>query len=76
MPFNFQKSETLVWLFNNVVYLEDKTRTQYVGRSSGVSIRIAKGVYYRVGAFQGQPISRTERIHVDTGAMAVTSKHI
>jgi hypothetical protein len=56
LPFNLQKSEKMVWLFNNVAYLEDKTRTQYVGCSKGVSIRIAKGVYYRVGAFQGQPI--------------------
>lgn len=76
LPFNFQKSETLVWLFNGVAYLEDKTRTQYVGRSSGVSIRIAKGVYYRAGAFQGSPISRTERVQVDTGMLAVTNKHV
>lgn len=76
LPFNFQKNEKVVWLFNGVAYLEDKTRTQYVGRSSGASIRICKGVYYRVGAFQGQPVSRTERVHVDTGGMAVTNKYV
>ena len=34
-PFNFQKSESLIWGFNNVDYYEDKTRRQYVGGSQG-----------------------------------------
>jgi len=76
LPFNFQKNEQLIWVFRGVDYLEDKTKTQYVGRSSGVSIRIAKGVYYRVGTFRGQPITSTERVHIDTGLLAVTNKHI
>jgi len=60
----------------NVEYLEDKTRTQYVGGYQGVSIRVMKGVYYRVGGFRGNPVQRTERVHVDTGSMGVTNKHI
>lgn len=76
LPFNFQKSEALIWAFNNVAYYEEKTRRQYVGGSHGVSFRIAKGVYYRVGAFRGQPVETTERVHVDTGLLAVTTKHL
>jgi hypothetical protein len=76
VPFNFQKNEQVIWLFNGVDYLEDKTRTEHVGRSSGISIRVAKGVYYRVGAFRGHPVSSTERVHIDTGMMAVTNKHL
>lgn len=76
LPFNFQKNEHLMWVFTGVDYLEDKMRTEYVGRSSGVSIRIAKGLYYRVGAFRGHPITKTERVHIDTGSLAVTNKHI
>lgn len=76
LPFNFQKSETLVWVFNNVAYYEDKIRRQYVGGSHGVSVRIAKGVYYRVGSFKGTPVETIERVHVDTGILAVTTKHI
>jgi hypothetical protein len=76
LPFNFQKNEQLIWLFTGVDYLEDKTRTEYVGRSRGVSIRIAKGVYYRVGDFRGQLVTRTERVHGDMGSLAVTNKHI
>jgi hypothetical protein len=76
LPFNFQKSEVLIWVFPKVEYLEDKTRTEYQGGSHGLSFRIAKGVYYRLGAFKGHPVHRTERVHVDTGILAITSKHI
>ena len=43
LPFNLQKTEKLAWLFQDVRYYEEKTRTRYVGGSQGVSIRIAKG---------------------------------
>jgi len=76
LPFNFQKSESLIWVFDGVDYYEDKTRRQYVGGSSGVSIRVAKGVYFRTGGFKGHPVETTERVHMGTGIMAVTNKHI
>ncbi|MBC7347859.1 MAG: hypothetical protein H5U00_10505 [Clostridia bacterium] len=76
LPFNFQKSETLIWAFENVAYYEEKTRREYVGGSHGVSFRIAKGVYYRVGSFRGRPVETTERVHIDTGLLAVTTKHL
>ena len=76
LPFNFQKSETLVWAFSNVKYYEKRTRREYVGGSHGVSIRIAKGVYYRVGQFKGYPIEREEQVYVDAGILTVTTKHL
>lgn len=76
LSINLQKGEQIVWVFPNVDYLEDKTRRQYVGGSQGVSIRIMKGVYYRIGSFKGAAIDRTERVHVDTGLVAITNKHI
>jgi len=45
---NFQKGEQLIWAFPGSDYLEDKTKRQYVGGSKGVSVRVMKGVYYRV----------------------------
>ena len=75
-PFNLMKSEQLVYAFNDVDYYEQKTRRQYVGGSQGVSIRVAKGVYFRTSSFRGQPIEHTETIHADTGAMGITNKHI
>jgi len=73
---NFQRNEQVVWTFEGIDYLEDRTRRQYVGASSGVSIRVMKGIYYHVGGFKGQAIDRTERVHLDTGLVAVTTKQI
>lgn len=76
LPFNLQKTEKIVWLFQNVNYYEEKSRTKYVGGSQGVSIRIAKGVYYRTGAFKGERVQTSETVHADSGLMGVTNKHI
>ncbi len=76
LPFNLLKSETMVWVFFNVDYYEQRTRTKYVGGSQGVSIRIAKGIYYRTGAFKGERIQTTETVHADRGLMGITTKHI
>lgn len=76
LPFNFQKSERLVWVFNDVQYLEDQTKIKYEGASHGVSIRIMRGVYYRIGAHKGEAVRRIERLHVDTGTLAVTDKNV
>ncbi len=76
LPFNFQKNEKLIWIEQNVKYLETKNKTRYVGGSQGVSIRVAKGLYYRVGSFKGQRIQEEETNHVDTGLIAITNKHI
>jgi len=73
---NFQKGESIVWAFKSTQYLEEKTRRTFTGTSQGMSFKIAKGVYYRVGAFKGRPIETTERIHVDTGLLVVTDKNI
>ncbi len=76
IPFNLQKSETLVWVFQHVKYFEENTRTQYVGGSQGWSFRVTKGVYYRVGGFKGRRVQSSETIHADTGLVGVTTKHI
>ncbi len=76
MPFNFQKAESIIWCFNNVEYFETRTKTEYVGRSAGMSVRIARGIYYRTGAFHGQPIQTSQVLDVGTGPLAVTNKHL
>ena len=57
-------------------YIEQKIKREYVGGSAGVSIRIARGVYYRIGAFKGHPIEKSHAVHVDTGILGITNKHI
>ncbi|HMQ76052.1 MAG TPA: hypothetical protein PKE21_11425 [Flavobacteriales bacterium] len=76
VPVNLQKGEKVVWMFPRCHYLEDKTKRELQGASQGASIRVMKGVYYRVGAFKGTPVYTTHRVHVDTGTVVVTDKHI
>ncbi|ROR02934.1 hypothetical protein [Desulfosoma caldarium] len=76
LPFNFQKTEKVVWVFQGVNYYEEKTRTRYVGGSQGFSIRIAKGLYYRTGAFKGERVQTSETVYADTGLLGITNKHI
>jgi hypothetical protein len=76
IPFNLQKGEKLIWVFQNVKYYAQKTKRTYVGASQGLSIRVMKGVYYRVGSFKGRPVDVQETVHVDTGAFGVTDRHI
>lgn len=76
MPFNFLKNERLVWLFQGVRYLEQRVRRHYEGGSTGVSFRVAKGVYLRTSAFRGHPVETAETVHADTGLLAFTDKHI
>ncbi|MEO0108014.1 MAG: hypothetical protein ABIK62_02425, partial [candidate division WOR-3 bacterium] len=76
LPFNFMTSEHLIWIFSGVQYYEDRVQRQYVGGYQGVSIRIAKGVYYRTGGFRGRPVETTNQVLLDTGTMAVTNKHL
>jgi hypothetical protein len=76
LPFNLQKGETLVSLSADVKYYEDRVRRQYVGGSRGVSVRVMKGVYYRVGAFKAQPVDTTVTTLVDTGFLGITTKHL
>lgn len=76
LPINFQKSERVVWVFQDVEYLQPRTKTTYEGKSSGVSLRITKGVYYRVGQFKGNPVQTTQIVLIDIGLLAVTDKHL
>lgn len=76
LPINLQKGEQIVWAFSGSKYLEDKTRRQFVCGAQGVSVRVMKGVYYRVSAFKGQAVEHTERAHIDTGLVVVTNKNI
>jgi len=74
-PVNLQKGEKLVWMFGDVRYRTFKTVTHNVGRSHGGSVRIAKGVYYRTGAFESRRINLSEQV-IDTGILVATNRHI
>ncbi len=74
--FNFMKSEEMVWAFSNVQYYKEVTRRSYQGGHQGFSVRVAKGLYYRTGAFKGHPVEEKNMEYQDTGIMVLTTKHI
>jgi len=76
LPFNFQRSEALVWVFKNVPYYEERTRTRYVGGSNGMSFRLAKGIYYRTSSFESTPVTSAETVRIDSGYLGITTKHV
>lgn len=75
-PFNLQKNEKLVWAFRGVQYIETKTKRERRGTSQGVSIRVARGLYYRPSTFKSRVHEWDENVHVDTGILGVTPKHL
>ena len=76
VPFNLMKSEKLVWVMDDVDYIETVVRRERRGSSQGLSIRIARGVYYRPSAFRSRAIEWEETVHQDTGLLGFTTKHI
>ena len=71
------KSEELLWLFGGTDYFEQVTQREFRGGSSGVSFRVAKGVYIRPGAFRG-PLGRVEfdAAYRFGHALGITTKHV
>ena len=76
VPFNLMKSEQLVWVIDGVGYLETVTRRERRGTSHGVSIRVARGLYYRPSTFRSRPIEWEETVKADTGLLDLTTKHV
>jgi hypothetical protein len=76
LSINLLKNEIVLWLFNDVKIYELKTKTSYVGGSHGVSVRILKGLYYRVGAFEGHRVQTQDLVQQDVGSLIVTNQNV
>lgn len=76
VPVLLGKTEYVVWIYNNVNAFEEKTGRKYEGGSQGVSIRICKGVYYRVGANKGHAVDYTYTNPLGAGTLVITNKNI
>ena len=59
-----------------VDYLETVVRRERRGSSQGLSIRVARGLYYRPSTFRSRRIEWEETVHADTGTLGLTAKHI
>jgi hypothetical protein len=70
------KKESYVWVFNRVDVYERKTHRSYEGRHAGFSVRIAKGIYLREGAYRGHPVEHISTDHLGVGDLVVTNKNL
>ena len=75
IPFQLQKSESLKCLVPNTNLCEYKTHRSRTGTSQGLSIRVAKGLWYRPGASQSRYHNEEVLEHTDTGLFGITDKH-
>jgi hypothetical protein len=73
---NFQKTERVAWVFSDVDLIEERKRREYVGGSTGYSVRVMKGVYLRQSAFRGRAVDRIENVPTDRGYAAFTDRHL
>ena len=76
VPFNLVKSEQLVWVIQGVDYLETVVRRERRGSSQSLSIRVARGLYYRPSTFRSRPIEWEETVQTDTEMLGLTTRHI
>ena len=76
VPFNLMKSEQHVWVIQGVDYLETVVRRERRGAYHGVSIRVARGLYYSPRQFRSRPIEWEETVHADTGLLGLTAEHL
>jgi hypothetical protein len=76
LPFILKKGETFIWAFSNVKYYVYRRNRSSVSRSKGVSVRLAKGIYFRTGTSKGKTIVSDDLTHEDTGIFAITSQAI
>lgn len=77
IPVPLKKKEIAHFAFQPVEFHQERVvKRGYEGGSRGVSIRIAKGVTYRVGGHRGQLVSRTAIVQLDTGELFLTSQRL
>lgn len=76
VPLNLQKNETIIWCFVDVNYFEQREKRVNYVVSQGFSVKVAKGLYYRVGAFKGEPVITTEQRLLARGYLFLTNKNI
>ena len=76
LPFVLQSGESIIWYFPMASLWEEETTRQYVSGSSGVNVRVMKGVHARVGAHRGQWVTDSSMEMLDMGEAALTTKHL
>ena len=75
-PILLGKNETILWTYNGVSLYQEKITKEWVGRTSGYSIRILKGLTYRTGQMKGRPVEHSSMEFNGTGTLYITNKNM
>lgn len=69
-------NETVVYAVSDVIFSEPRSVRETSGRYGGPSIRIAKGMTWRMGGFKSSSESHEELRNIDTGTLTITNKRL
>lgn len=75
-PVMLGKNEIPIWGERNVEFFSTKSVREYHSGNRGVSVKIAKGVYYRVGGSSGYSESHQVKTSLGTGFVLATNYNI
>jgi hypothetical protein len=77
-PLALKKGEELFMVAHGAALVEPRRLPgQWVGRSQGMSVRVMKGVTYRVGANRGTYVQGGETpTAIDTGTISITNRRV
>jgi len=73
---NLGRGESIVWAFNPVTLFVTRSRKKYVGAKRGVSVRLMKNVYYKIGASKGEPVSTDYLSQEGVGCLFITNRNV
>jgi hypothetical protein len=68
-----KKGENVIWAFVGVKHYRQGTHSEWVGRSSGASVRVFKGFWVRSGANRGHKVSHSEMDYQGAGTLVLTT---
>ena len=75
-PILLSKGETILWTYNGVNLYQEKITKEWVGRTSGYTIKIFKGLSYRTGQMKGKPVEHSYMEFYGTGSLYITNKNM
>jgi hypothetical protein len=68
-----QKGEVRLAEFGTVIYSKTVMVSSHTGGYSGISVRIASGLYYRFGGYSGKTVSYPDLQRIDNGFVVATN---
>jgi hypothetical protein len=75
-PFNLKSGEVPLFFFGSVVYSRETLNRGNQGGYGGMSVRVARGVYYHCGGFKSQRTETAALKEIDYGRMLLTTQNM